>query len=76
MPKLIINSDRCKGCELCIAFCPRDNLKLSEGLTSRGMHPVEVCDADACTGCKLCVLMCPDVAISIYREVAEEAKTS
>ena len=76
MPRVVIDIERCKGCGLCVEFCPRDNLRLSDEVTPRGVHPAEVCGEGVCTGCKLCVLMCPDVAILIYRDVAEEASVS
>lgn len=73
MPRVVIDLERCKGCALCVEFCPQDSLRLSEEITPRGHHPAEVCNKDACTGCMICVLMCPDVAISIYRDASEEA---
>ncbi|MCE5215578.1 4Fe-4S dicluster domain-containing protein [bacterium] len=74
MAKVIIDVERCGGCELCVEFCPKKNLRMSETLTPRGIHPAEVCTEDGCTGCKICALMCPSVAISLYKEVAKETK--
>jgi 2-oxoglutarate ferredoxin oxidoreductase subunit delta len=69
--KLILNKERCKGCGLCAAFCPRAVLKLSDELNSMGYHYVEVAN-DKCTGCTQCVVMCPDVAIEIVSLEAKE----
>lgn len=74
MPKVSIDPQRCKGCALCVEFCPQGHLRLSEELDARGLHLAEVGPESDCTGCKLCVLMCPDVAISIVREAEEGAK--
>ena len=73
---LRIDAARCKGCGLCVEFCPRGNMRISADITPMGTHPAEVCDETACSGCKLCVLMCPDVAIAIYRRAEEEARTT
>jgi len=67
MIKLIIHQERCKACGLCLAHCPKDNLKTSDEMNDAGYHFVAQCDGEACTGCGLCALMCPDVAIEIYR---------
>jgi 2-oxoglutarate ferredoxin oxidoreductase subunit delta len=64
-----INIDKCKGCELCVASCPKKILKIHDTtLNAMGHHPVSVTDKESCTGCGICGLMCPDGVISVYRE--------
>ena len=70
MHKITINTDYCDGCGLCIAFCKKHNLRISESLTSRATHPVETVPDGECNGCRACVLMCPSVAITLTRETA------
>ena len=49
MAKLSILTDRCKGCGLCVAYCPKKILTLnSEELNSSGYTPVTVTDMAAC----------------------------
>ncbi len=61
-----IDRDRCKGCELCISFCPADVLALSDrDFNAAGYRPAVVARAEACTGCAHCARMCPEAAISI-----------
>ncbi len=67
MPKVAIDEERCKGCELCVHFCPPGVLALSPHLNSRGFHPAALVDEARCTSCTACALVCPDVAIAVYR---------
>lgn len=65
--KIEVDEDYCKGCNLCIEFCPRDALKPAEELNKKGIHPpVQV--EGRCNACRLCELICPDFAITV-REV-------
>jgi len=61
--RVFINEERCKGCGLCIAFCPSHVLEPSEKFNSRGYHPPVAVKPDSCTGCDLCGYFCPDYAI-------------
>jgi len=67
--KVYFNEQNCKGCELCVASCPKKLLRLSERINNQGYHPAELTDEEKCTGCGLCAVMCPDVAIAVEREV-------
>ena len=64
---IIISSELCKGCELCISFCPKNVIKLSEKLNAAGYLPALFSDNGQCTGCAVCALVCPEVAIEVYR---------
>jgi 2-oxoglutarate ferredoxin oxidoreductase subunit delta len=61
------NVDRCKGCELCTAFCPQKIIKLAEGINKMGYHPAAVEEMDKCTGCAICARVCPDCVITVYK---------
>lgn len=65
---IAISSEFCKGCELCISFCPKGLLKLSEKLNAAGYPNAVFTDNGQCTGCAICALVCPEVAIEVYRE--------
>ena len=67
--KISIDENRCKGCGICVDFCPNGVLSLETGeLNEKGYHPAGTIKQDACTGCGICALMCPDVAIMVERE--------
>jgi 2-oxoglutarate ferredoxin oxidoreductase subunit delta len=67
MPEVKVNKERCKGCELCILYCPKSSLRMSEGFNAKGYHYPEFFDPDECTGCTLCGRICPEVALEIYK---------
>lgn len=62
-----IHVEHCKGCERCIAACPKHVLVLSKGLNRRGYHYAEYTMKD-CTGCGACFYNCPEPdAICVIR---------
>ncbi len=63
--KIFVDEEFCKGCGICVHFCPRDALKLSEEFNERGCNVPIPADMDRCTGCRMCELFCPDFAIAI-----------
>lgn len=65
--RVIVNSRYCKGCGLCIYFCPKKGLKISEKKNEKGYYGVEFSTRE-CTGCLRCALICPDAALKIVRE--------
>ncbi len=69
---LKIDSEKCKGCQLCVRACPRDLLRLSKSsLNAKGYQPAEISDMASCTGCAACARTCPDLCIEIVKQ--EEA---
>jgi 2-oxoglutarate ferredoxin oxidoreductase subunit delta len=56
----------CKGCELCVAACPKGMLEMSEELTEIGVRPARPKAGAECIGCTLCYQVCPDAAIEIW----------
>jgi 2-oxoglutarate ferredoxin oxidoreductase subunit delta len=66
--RIEINRERCKGCELCIAFCPKHLIAAASRLNAAGYFPAVCAESIECTGCMACALVCPEVAIEVYRE--------
>ena len=61
--EVLILADRCKGCEFCVEYCPRDVLVMSKGFNRKGYHPPEVVKQGECVNCNLCEMICPEFAI-------------
>ena len=61
--KLVIDPEWCKGCGICVAFCPGNALELiGEKVCLR--------EDGECVLCGMCEMRCPDYAI--YLENLEE----
>jgi 2-oxoglutarate ferredoxin oxidoreductase subunit delta len=63
--------ERCKGCELCVTYCPRDALVMSSVFNAKGYHPPQVIGAQLCVACGLCEMLCPEFAIFVLEESRE-----
>ena len=63
---LVIATDRCKGCELCVTACPPHVLALDlSTVNGLGHHPVRLLEAARCTSCALCAKVCPDAVFTV-----------
>ena len=66
---IVVNTERCKGCRLCVAACPLGIIELADKMVNRrGYRYVEQVKPDACTGCTSCAIVCPDACITVYRK--------
>ena len=57
--KVSIDREWCKGCGICVAFCPEEALDFDEEGKARWAHP------EKCSRCGMCELRCPDLAIEL-----------
>ncbi len=57
--------ERCKGCKLCVDFCPEQVLQVSNSINGKGYHYPEVAPGkeNACVHCEFCTMICPEFAI-------------
>ncbi|SES69249.1 2-oxoglutarate ferredoxin oxidoreductase subunit delta [Natronincola peptidivorans] len=55
----------CKGCGICVEFCPVNVLKLID-------DKITITDKDKCIRCGLCELRCPDYAIYLEEDKDEK----
>lgn len=68
---IIIDTERCKGCELCTPACPQNVISLGKQVNSKGYIYVIAQNPEECTGCMNCAIICPDGAIEVYRAKVE-----
>lgn len=66
--RVSVFSNWCKGCGLCVAFCPMKVLEQNEDGKVTVAHP------EQCTACRWCELHCPDFAIFVTDVTDEEGK--
>lgn len=59
---LKINRLWCKGCGICVHFCPGKVLELDDEGKSKAVSP------ERCICCMMCELRCPDLAIEVILE--------
>ena len=57
--KVKINREWCKGCGICVAFCPKAVMEMDEDDKALWAHP------ENCINCGLCELRCPDLAVDL-----------
>jgi 2-oxoglutarate ferredoxin oxidoreductase subunit delta len=69
--KIVINSERCKGCGLCITVCPKDNIEIAKQSNASGYFPA-VAKNTACSGCAKCAIICPEGIIEVCWEQIEQ----
>ena len=67
-----IDRERCKGCDLWVAACPKDVLLLQpKEVNDRGYHFAFTHEPASCIGCAACAAVCPDGCITVYRMIAD-----
>src|SRR5579862_8569566 len=73
---ILIDTEECKGCGLCVESCPPECLDLLPELKAYGVHPAHYAGG-GCTGCGICFYCCPEPgAISVYRLPAAKKPAS
>ena len=64
---IVVNVERCKGCNLCVVACPSKVLLLNNEANSKGYNYSYMADPDSCVGGSACAYVCPDACITVYR---------
>jgi 2-oxoglutarate ferredoxin oxidoreductase subunit delta len=71
---IVVNTQICKGCEVCIPVCQENVIGMSNDVNRKGYHYAYMKNPEACNGCTNCGTVCPDRAITVYRvKVATES---
>jgi 2-oxoglutarate ferredoxin oxidoreductase subunit delta len=64
---IVVNTERCKGCDLCVIACPANILILGKEVNTKGYNYVQILHPDNCTGCANCGYVCPDGCLAVYK---------
>ncbi len=56
----------CKGCDICVEFCPKNTLELDNEFKVVQTKPED------CILCRMCELRCPDLAIFVVGKKKEK----
>lgn len=68
MPQININTEKCKGCALCVIACPKNIVGLEKDkLNTKGYHPAYITQPEKCIGCAFCAITCPDCCIKVEK---------
>lgn len=65
--EVVIDIEKCKGCEICVVTCPNQVLALAHEVNAKGYHYAIMAN-DGCVGCSNCAVVCPDAVITVYRQ--------
>jgi 2-oxoglutarate ferredoxin oxidoreductase subunit delta len=61
----VIDKEWCKGCGICIYFCPKKVLNFDNHGKAEAEKPQD------CILCRLCEIRCPDFAIQVIEQERE-----
>ncbi len=64
---IVVDTEACKGCEVCITACPTEVIAMTTTVNGKGYPVAYMENPEACTGCTNCALVCPDAVITVYR---------
>ena len=65
---IVVDTERCKGCNLCVVACPLHVISLTpKEVNKKGYTFAQQVLEDTCNGCASCATVCPDGCISVYK---------
>jgi 2-oxoglutarate ferredoxin oxidoreductase subunit delta len=68
---IVVDTERCKGCEVCVGACPTEVIAIAREVNKKGYRYAFMANPEACTGCTNCAVVCPDGVITVYRKKIE-----
>ena len=71
---IVVDTERCKGCNLCVVACPLNVIALTKEVNVKGYNYAHQILEDTCNGCSSCATVCPDGCISVYKVKVEKIR--
>jgi 2-oxoglutarate ferredoxin oxidoreductase subunit delta len=71
--RIIIDTNRCKGCGLCITVCPKSSIEIAEESNPSGYFPAKAKNED-CTACSQCAIVCPEGIIEVVWDESDQIR--
>lgn len=68
---IVVDTERCKGCNLCAVACPLSLIEMATTVNCKGYNYAQQVRAEECNGCTSCSIVCPDGCITVYRKREE-----
>ncbi len=66
---IVVDIEKCKGCNICVVSCPTNVIQLSKEVNAKGYPYAYMEQPELCTGCSNCAIVCPDGVIEVYRVI-------
>jgi len=64
---IVVDTEKCKGCSLCVVACPTKTISLAHEVNGKGYNFAHMENPESCIGCSNCALVCPDSVITVYK---------
>jgi 2-oxoglutarate ferredoxin oxidoreductase subunit delta len=64
---IVVDTEGCKGCGVCIPACPSDVISLAKSVNAKGYNYAQMAKPEECIGCANCAIVCPDGVITVYK---------
>ena len=75
--RVAVHEDFCKGCELCVVYCPKNCFAMTtDRLNAKGIPFAECVRPEECIGCQACATICPDAVIELFEITDDESEDS
>ena len=68
MVSITVDKACCKGCNICLAVCPKKVLVKSKKRNNYGTTMPNISKIEECVVCRMCEKLCPDGAINVEGE--------
>jgi 2-oxoglutarate ferredoxin oxidoreductase subunit delta len=69
---IVVDIDRCKGCEVCVGACPHGVIGMANEVNIKGYKYAYMATPESCVGCANCAVVCPDGVITVYRKKLDQ----